>query len=37
MNKIATREEVLELLTEQARNGSVTAATALGRAIRRGG
>jgi len=33
-DKIATHEEVLELLTEQARNGSVTAAAALERAIR---
>jgi hypothetical protein len=32
--KIATHEEVLRLLSEQARNGSVTAATALERALR---
>lgn len=34
MTKIATLEEVLELLTEQARKGSVTAAAALERALR---
>jgi len=32
--KIATHDEVLEMLTEQARNGSVTAAAALERALR---
>jgi hypothetical protein len=37
MNEIATREEVLEMLTEQARNGSITAAAALERALRLGG
>ena len=34
MSKIASHEEVLEILSEQARNGSVTAATALERALR---
>jgi hypothetical protein len=31
---IATHEEVLRILTEQARNGSVTAAAALARELR---
>jgi hypothetical protein len=34
MAEIATHEEVLELLSEQARKGSVTAAAALERALR---
>ena len=34
MSKIASHEEVLELLSEQARKGSVTAAAALERALR---
>jgi hypothetical protein len=34
MAKIASHEEVLELLSEQARKGSVTAAAALERALR---
>jgi hypothetical protein len=34
MAKIATYAEVLELLTDQARNGSVTAAAALERVLR---
>ena len=33
-DKIASHEEVLELLTEQARNGSVTASAALARELR---
>ncbi len=34
MSKIASHEEVLEILSEQARKGSVTAAAALERALR---
>jgi hypothetical protein len=34
MSKILTYEQVLEILSEQARNGSVTAAAALERALR---
>lgn len=33
-SEIATHDEVLKILTEQARNGSVTAAAALERALR---
>jgi hypothetical protein len=35
-NKIATRDEVLEMLTKKAREGSVSAAIALERALRAG-
>ena len=34
MSKIASHEEILEILSEQAREGSVTAAAALERALR---
>ena len=34
MSKIASHEEILEILSEQARKGSVTAAAALERALR---
>jgi hypothetical protein len=34
VRQIATRDEVLEILTEQARNGSVTAAAGLAREVR---
>jgi hypothetical protein len=34
LSDIATHDEVLEILTEQARKGSVTAAAALERALR---
>ena len=34
MSKIASHEEVLEILSEQAREGSVTAAAALERSLR---
>jgi hypothetical protein len=36
VNEIATYDEVLELLTAQARSGSVTAAVALERLLRNG-
>jgi hypothetical protein len=35
MTEILTHEQVLEILSEQARDGSVTAACALERALRR--